>query len=71
MKRSNGQGSIYFQKSRGLYAAAVDQGYVNGKRRRKIVFGKTVREVTEKLPHLQVAKQRGMLTVGKKEKLGA
>lgn len=69
VKRSNGRGSIYFQKSRGLYAAAVDQGYVNGKRRRKIVFGKTVREVTEKLPHLQVAKQAGMLTVGKKQKL--
>ncbi|MBU6422407.1 MAG: site-specific integrase [Chloroflexota bacterium] len=69
MKRSNGQGSIYFQKSRGLYAAAVDQGYVNGKRRRKIVFGKTVREVTEKLPHLQVANQTGMLPLGKKQKL--
>lgn len=69
MKRSNGQGSIYFQKSRGLYAAAIDQGYLNGKRRRRIVFGKTIREVTEKLPHLQVAHQTGMLPAGKKQKL--
>ncbi len=71
MKRSNGQGSIYFQKSRGLYAAAVDQGFVNGKRRRKIVFGKTMREVAEKLPHLQVAKQAGMLPMRKGQKTGA
>ncbi len=54
-----------------MYAAAVDQGFVNGKRRRNIVFGKTVREVAEKLPHLQVAQQSGMLPPGKGEKLGA
>ncbi len=71
MRRSNGQGSIYFQKSRGLYAAAVDQGYVNGKRRRKVVFGKTMREVAEKLPHLQVANQTGTLPTGRGQKLGA
>jgi hypothetical protein len=71
VRRANGQGSIYFQKSRGLYAAAIDQGFINGKRRRKIVFGKTVREVAEKLPHLQVAQQTGMLPPGKGQKLGA
>ena len=71
MRRPNGQGSIYFQRSRGLYAAAVDQGFVNGKRRRKIVFGKTVREVADKLPHLQVAQQGGTLPRGRSQKLGA
>src|SRR5581483_7766273 len=55
VRRTRGQGSIYFQRSRGLYAAAVDQGSLNGKRHRKIVFGQTIREVSEKLPHLQVA----------------
>jgi len=71
VRRTRGQGSIYFQRSRGLYAAAVDQGYLNGKRHRKIVFGKTIREVSEKLPHLQVAQQTGMLPRGKSQKLAA
>jgi len=68
VRRSNGEGSIYFQKSRGLYAAAVDQGYVLGKRRRAIVFGKTRREVVDKLAALQVANQTGTLPTGKKQK---
>jgi len=70
VRRRRGEGSIYFQRSRGLYAAAVDQGYVNGRRSRKIVFGKTVREVAEKLPHLQVARQGGTLPRGRSQKLG-
>jgi hypothetical protein len=37
--------------------------------RRWSVFGKTIREVAEKLPHLQVANQTGMLPLGKKQKL--
>jgi integrase len=68
VRRSNGEGSIYFQKSRGLYAAAVDQGYVGGKRRRAIVFGKTKRVVVDKLAALQVGNQNGTLPTGKKQK---
>jgi integrase len=48
-----------------------DQGYLHGKRRRAIVFGKTRREVVDKLGALQVASQTGMLPAGKKQKLSA
>lgn len=38
----------------------VDLGYVNGKRRRKAVFGKTEREVSAKLKPLLADQQRGL-----------
>ena len=38
----------------------VDLSYVNGKRRRKAVFGKTEREVSAKLKPLLADQQRGL-----------
>ena len=63
-KASNGRGSIYFREDRGLYVAQVDMGFVNGKRSRRRVYGKTKREVSDKLAQLQVAQQGGLLPTG-------
>ena len=46
-RRGHGEGSIY-QRSDGLWCTVVDLGYVNGKRKRKYIYGKTRKEVAEK-----------------------
>lgn len=48
-RRGHGEGSIYQRASDGLWVASVDLGYVNGKRKRKPIYGKTRKEVAEKL----------------------
>lgn len=47
-KRGKKEGSIY-QDSEGRWRAAVDHGYENGKRKRKLLSGKTRSEVAAKL----------------------
>lgn len=51
-RRGNGEGGIY-QREDGRWCAAVDLGIVNGKRKRKVLYGATRREVAEKLKALQ------------------
>src|SRR5215216_4244458 len=48
-RRGNGEGGIYQRESDGKWCASVDLGFVNGKRRRKIIYGKTCKEVADKL----------------------
>lgn len=50
-RRGNGEGSIY-QRDDGTWVATVDLGWVNGKRKRKAVYGKTRKEVADKLKAL-------------------
>lgn len=53
-RRGRGEGTIYFDEKKGLYAAQVSLGYnAQGKRVRPTVYGKTKREVQEKLAQLQ------------------
>lgn len=47
-KRGQGEGSIY-KRNDGRWAAAVTLGYVNGKLKRKTLYGKTRKEVQDKL----------------------
>jgi Phage integrase, N-terminal SAM-like domain len=47
-RRGHGEGSIY-QREDGLWCASVDLGRTNGKRRRKTIYGKTRKEVADKL----------------------
>lgn len=47
-RRGQGEGSIY-QRTDGRWCASVDLGWVNGKRKRKDLYGKTRKEVAEKL----------------------
>ena len=51
-RRGKGEGSIY-RRSDGQWVGSVDLGLQGGRRRRKAVYGKTQREVREKLRELQ------------------
>lgn len=57
-RRGSGEGAIY-QRPDGRWCAAVDLGVVNGKRRRKYVYGKTRKEVADKLKTLHAKQQQG------------
>ena len=48
-RRGHGEGGIYQRESDGKWCASVDLGFVNGKRRRKVIYGQTRREVADKL----------------------
>jgi integrase len=58
-RRGHGEGGIY-QRSDGLWCAAVDLGIVNGKRRRKVIYGKTRKEVADKLKALHRDQSAGI-----------
>lgn len=69
-RRGHGEGAIYQRESDGLWCTSIDLGFVNGKRKRKVIYGKTRREVAEKLKALQREQLQGVnlaaepLTVG-------
>jgi integrase len=58
-RRGHGEGSIH-QRSDGRWAAVLDLGWEGGKRRRKYVYGKTRREVQQKLAQVQHTHQQGL-----------
>lgn len=47
-RRGHGEGSIH-QRNDGYWCATVDLGWANGKRKRKYIYGKTRKEVVDKL----------------------
>lgn len=49
MRRQRGEGSISQRAEDGLWVGRIDVGVVNGKRRRRTVYGRTQREVVTKL----------------------
>src|SRR6266498_3090508 len=51
-RRGNGEGGIYQRERDGKWCASVDLGFVNGKRRRKVIYGETRKEVADKLKAL-------------------
>src|SRR5215213_7143229 len=51
-RRGNGEGGIEQRESDSKWCASVDLGFVNGKRRRKVMYGKTRKEVADKLKAL-------------------
>ena len=60
-RRTKGEGGIY-RRSDGRWCASVDLGRLSGKRRRRVVYGKTKREVAEKLFELRKAADAGGLS---------
>ena len=58
-RRSHGEGSIYKRESDGRWVGSLHLGYVAGKRVRKTVYGKTEREVLQKLGELRRAAEMG------------
>jgi len=68
-KRGNGEGGIY-RRADGVWCASVDLGYAGGKRRRKVVYGKTRRAVAEKLAAMNQARSSGRPLVDDSRRLG-
>jgi len=58
-RRGHGEGAVYQRKEDGIWVGALDLGWVEGKRRRKIVYGKTRREVLSKLDEVRRGAERG------------
>jgi hypothetical protein len=59
-RRGHGEGAIYQRESDGLWCTSVDLGIINGKRRRKVIYGKTRKEVAEKLKAMHRDQAAGM-----------
>src|ERR687893_2435083 len=59
-RRGHGEGSIYQRESDGKWCAVVDLGYVGNKRKRKVIYGETRREVAEKLKVALRDQQQGL-----------
>ena len=57
-RRGNGEGSIH-QRPDGRWCAVIDLGIVNGKRKRKYIYGDTRKEVVEKLRAARQAQAAG------------
>src|SRR5438045_3558764 len=58
-RRGHGEGMIR-QRADGLWEARIDLGFVDGKRKRKSIYGKTRREVADRLKTLLVDQQKGL-----------
>ncbi len=61
-RRGNGEGSIH-QRGDGRWCALVDLGVIDGKRRRKYIYGDTRKDVAEKLKVVLRDQQLGLVTV--------
>jgi integrase len=64
-RRGNGEGSIY-QAPDGRWRGYVDLGYIDGKRTRKYLTGRTRKEVAAKLRQAVDARDAGTLQIGQK-----
>jgi integrase len=57
-RRGRGEGSIH-ERPDGRWCASIDLGIVDGKRKRKYIYGATRKEVVEKLKAAQIAQATG------------
>ncbi|CCF85557.1 tyrosine-type recombinase/integrase [Nitrolancea hollandica] len=68
-RRGHGEGSIY-QRDDGRWCASVNLGYVDGKRKRKDIYGKTRKEVAEKLKIALREQQQGLPVAVERQTVG-
>ena len=59
-RRASGEGAVFKRASDGLWVGTIDLGVVEGRRRRKAVYGQSEREVVQKLSTLRTARDRGI-----------
>ena len=59
-RRGHGEGAIY-QRADGRWVGAVDLGWDGGKRRRRVVYGRTRAEVRERIRDLQAQIDGGVV----------
>jgi integrase len=64
-RRGHGEGHIGFHKPSGKWRAAVDLGIVNGKRKRKYVYGDTRKAVTAALRAIHQEQDEGQIIIEK------
>jgi integrase len=69
-RRGNGEGTIY-RRSDGRWEGRIDLGYVNGRRVRRSVYGRTRREVQEKLRKALSDVSRGLPLLDERTTVGA
>lgn len=69
-RRGHGEGAIYQRESDGMWCTSIDLGIVNGKRKRRVIYGKTRREVAEKLKAAQRDQSLGMKLDVERQTLG-
>jgi integrase len=67
-RRASGDGAV-FQRADGRWVAELDLGWIDGKRRRRRVYGRTQREAREKLAELRRAAERGQNLAAKRRTL--
>lgn len=68
-RRGAHEGSVY-ERSDGIWVGAVHLGYEHGKRRRKVVYGRTRRDAQEKLVRVQGDLNAGLPITTKRQTLG-
>ena len=59
-RRGHGEGSIY-QRDDGRWCASIDLGYVNGRRRRRVIYGPTRKAVADQLKALHQQQAAGVV----------
>ena len=69
VRRGRGEGSIT-KRSDGRWMAQADLGWQDGKRRRKTLYGRTKREVQEKLRETLHRSEHGLSPVPEQETVG-
>ena len=69
-RRGHNEGSIYQRASDGRWVGSVNLGWVNGARRRKVVYGATQAEVLAKVRRVQHAAERGQLVLDERTTVG-
>jgi integrase len=67
-RRAHGEGTIV-KRSDGRFQAALDLGTINGKRRRRYVYGKTKKEVADKLQQLKQEQRMGISLEPSRERM--
>ncbi len=62
-RRQRGEGGVY-KRSDGLWVGSYDLGWVDGKRKRKVIYGKTQREAVTKLNKVKAEAAAGHISTG-------
>lgn len=69
-RRGHGEGSIYQRESDRKWCTSVDLGRMEGKRRRKVIYGRTRKEVAEKLKVVLREQQQGLPVIVERQTVG-
>ncbi len=71
-RRGHNEGSIYQRASDGLWVGSINLGYgPDGKRKRKPIYGKTRKEVAEKMKRMLRDQQLGVVIATRKQSFGS